>query len=107
MMPEHEMEFQLLLGEVEHANQQIGGYMDLQVKILGSLFSALGVGLGLLFAVGKTVSSVATAKVLVALSLVASFGVIQSSISYGIALGYMHYKTFILAPKLRELLKLL
>jgi hypothetical protein len=102
--PEKEREFQLLLAETEHANKQIGSYMDLQIKLIGFLFSALGAFVAILFA--ASLSSSNMAKAFLTISLIASFGVFQTAITYGTALSYIGYKAKILAPRLKELLQL-
>lgn len=102
------MEFQLLLKEVEHADRQIGAYLDLQIKILGLVFTVVAACLGLLLASGPepALAPDDLAKLLAILAAVGSLGVLQSSITYGIALGYMHGKVEFLAPRLQALLEL-
>ncbi len=104
-MTEPEMEFQLLVKELEHADRQIGSYLDLQMKILGFVFTFLVGCLGFLVA-GKAEGLENLPRLLVIASAVGSFGVLQSSINYGIALGYIYNKERWLSPRLQRLLKL-
>jgi hypothetical protein len=106
--PEKEKEFQLLLAETEYANKQIGSYMGVQMKLLGILFPAIGAIIAVLFATEKdpVLSELNTAKALLTLSLIGSFGILQTSITYGSTLTYMHYKNKVLGPRLEALLKL-
>lgn len=102
------MHFELLMKELEHADRQIGSYMDLQMKILALVFAFLGASLGLLLSTEKdrALTPQGTAKLLIIASAVASFGVLQSSINYGTALAYMHNKTHFIAPRIKVLLQL-
>lgn len=106
--PEKDREFKLLLAETEHANKQIGSYMGVQMKLLGVLFSALGAFVAILFAAEDKValSNSNLAKAFLAISLIASFGVFQTAISYGTALSYIGYKARRLAPRFKALLRL-
>jgi hypothetical protein len=110
MTTTEEKEFDLLHSEVEYCNSQIGNYFELQIKIFGFVASAAAVCLGLVFANGgegaKALSPPTTARVLVALSGVLSFAVLQGVITYSIALGYMGYKSVEVARRLKSLLAL-
>jgi hypothetical protein len=97
---------QLLLCETEHVNKQISSYMDLQIKLLTFVFAAIGGSLGLLFAVGPKPDSDRAAEILLVISLLGSFGILQSVITYGIALTHIDYKTNVLGPKWQKLLGL-
>jgi hypothetical protein len=103
-----EFEFQVLLKELDHADKQISAFMDLQMKILGVVFTILAASLGLLLSTApdKALTPHNLAKLLVVISAVGSFGVIQSTINYGIALGYMHNKLHFIAPRLQRLIGL-
>lgn len=107
-MNEKEMEFQLLVKELEHADGQVSSYLDLQMKILGLVFTVLAAGVGLLLTSrpDEAMSANNLAKLLTIAAAVASFAVLQSSITYGIALGYMHAKVSNLAPRFQRLLSL-
>lgn len=103
-----EFEFQVLLKELDHADKQISAFMDLQMKVLGVVFTILAASLGLLLSTApdKALTPHNLAKLLVVISVVGSFGVIQSTINYGIALGYMHNKVHFIAPRLQRLIGL-
>lgn len=105
---EREKEFELLLAETDYANKQIGSYMGVQMKLLGILFPVIGTIIAAVFAAEKNdvLSKESTATALLTLSLIGSFGILQTSITYGSTLTYMHYKNKFLAPKLQALLDL-
>ena len=107
-MTSQEMELQVLLKELEHADKQISSFMELQMKILGVVFTLLAATLGLLFTnkVGIKLEPQNIAILLVIISVVGSFGVMQSIINYGISLGYMHNKQDFISPRLKDLIKL-
>lgn len=102
------LEFDLLVKELEHADKQISAYMDLQMKILGFVFTVLAAATGLLLStkVGERLDSRGLAQLLILVSAVGSFGVLQSSVNYGIALGYIYNKECYLAPRFQKLLML-
>jgi hypothetical protein len=105
--PEKAKEFELLLAEADHSDEQIGSYMGLQTKQLGILFPAIGAIIAAVFAAKDGVlSDQNAAKALLTLSLIGSFGILQTSITYGSTLTYMHYKNEVLGPKLKALLNL-
>jgi hypothetical protein len=110
MTTAEEKEFDLLLSEAQNCNGQIGNFFELQIKIVGVVVSAVGLSLSLLAAAGQHgtyhLSPASSAKILVALSGVMSFAVIQGAITYAIAIGYMHYKALVVAPRLKQLLLL-
>lgn len=102
-----EKECQLLLAETEHVNKQISGYMGLQIKLLAFVFAAFGGGLGLLFATSdKEISVDRPLKILVVLSLLGSFAILQTVITYGVVLTNIDYKTHVLGPKWQAILGL-
>jgi hypothetical protein len=107
MATDKEFEFQVLLKELDHADKQIGSYMDLQIKILAVVFAILSASLGFLITTdaGKLTPH-NVAKLLVVVSVVSSLAVIQSTIYYGIALGYIHCKVQSIAPRLQRLIGL-
>jgi len=107
-MTEKEMELQVLLKELDHADNQISSYLDLQIKTLGLVFTVLAASLGLLLASNQAdaISPHNLAKLLVIIASTASFGVLQSSVNYGIALGYMYGKSTSIAPRIQKLLAL-
>ena len=100
----NEFEFQILVKELEHADKQISSYMDLQMKILGVVFTLLAASLGILFSTktGQTLTQENVSVVLGVISLLSSFGFLQTVINYGIALGYMYYKQCNIAPRLQR-----
>lgn len=101
-----ERELQVALKELDHADKQISSYMDLQLKIVGFVLAFFGTATGLLLSTeaGSRVHGLDLPKLLVIASAVGSFGILQSAINYGIALGYMYNKTRYLAPRLKLLL---
>ncbi len=102
-----EMEFQIIIKELDHADRQIESYMDLQTKILGVVFTFLGVILGLLLSkVTKVENPQDLAKLLIVASALGSFGVLQSTIAYGSVIGYIYGKVHLIAPRLVKLLDL-
>jgi hypothetical protein len=106
--PEKEKEFALLLAEAEYADKQIGNYQGIQTKQLGILFPAIGAVVAVVFAAEKEagLSPTNTAMVLLTLSFIGSFGILQTAITYGSILPYVHYKNEVLGPKLKSLLNL-
>jgi hypothetical protein len=107
-MTDSELHFQLLTKELDHADKQISAYMDQQMKILGFVFAFLGTSMGLFLTVrtGDGLSPQNLASLLVLASGVGSFGVLQSVINYGIALGYMYDKECYIATRFQKLLNL-
>jgi hypothetical protein len=105
---EKEKEFELLLAETEYANKQITGYMDLQIRVNSFIFSALAAVVAALFAAQKSleIPGPTAAKVLLVLSLIGSFGVLQTAITYGTSLTYIDRKQSVLGPRLQRLLGL-
>lgn len=105
---EKEKEFELLLSEANYADKQIGSFMGVQTKLLGILFPAIGAVIAVVFATEKDhgLSEPNTVKALLTLSLIGSFGILQTSIIYGSTLTYMHHKNKVLGPRLEALLKL-
>ena len=102
-----EMEFQIIMKELDHADRQIQSYMDLQMKILGVAFTFLGGILGLLLSKATGVANPQDlAKLLIVASALGSFGVLQSSIVYGTVIGYIYGKVHLIAPRLVRLLNL-
>ena len=71
-MVEKDMEFQVILKELDHADRQIASYLDLQMKILGFVFAFLGtsVGLTLVTEAGKALQPDSLAKLLAIISAV-------------------------------------
>ncbi len=107
-MDTREMEFQVIMKELDHADTQIQSYMDLQMKILGVVFTFLGGILGLLLSTKVTDGTrhQDLAKLLIIASSLGSFGVLQSSIVYGTVIGYIYGKVHLIAPRLARLLDL-
>lgn len=97
--------FDLLMSEKEHADKQIDTYMDLQIKLLGIVLAALAAAAGWIFGQknppepqGAELSAVYLVG-----STILSMTLLQTNISYGIALGYMHYKNTTLAAQFATL----
>lgn len=106
MTSKEEKECQLLLSETEYVNQQISSYMDLQIKTLTFIFAAIGIGLGFLFGKEHAPTPEQVPAILIVISLVGSFGILQSVVTYGVALTYIDYKANVLAGKWQSLLGL-
>jgi len=98
----------LLLSEKEHADRQIGSYLELQLKMMAFLFSALvvaaGLGLGGGSKAGITPSQ--TGVTLLIVVFIGIFAILQSVIMYGIVLGYIRYKQMVIGRSLKEVLGL-
>jgi hypothetical protein len=102
-----ETELQVLLSEKEHADRQIASYTELQLKLLAFLFGVGSVVLGLIFATGdKKLPEGSAPVVIIVASIAGCIVMLQSVLTYGIALGYIHYKKAMLAPRLVELAQL-
>jgi hypothetical protein len=98
-----ELELSILLSEKKHAEQVIRDYLGLQLKIFAFFSGAAGAVLALFFSKDAGTGQVDPA---VAASIVASAGclvLLQSMATYGIALGYIHYRQVAIMPRLREL----
>jgi hypothetical protein len=108
-----EKTFDVLMSEKTLADSQIGGAMDLNLKVLG-YFGACLVLLGWWFSEKGGLSSYKAGDPLpltfgvtcILLVLVSSAVVLQAVATYGVALGYIHYKDQVLGPALRDLLAL-
>jgi hypothetical protein len=101
---ERETAIKLLLSEKEHADRQIAGYLELQLKLLAFLFGAGGAVLGLAFAkLSDRPTHSELGYIAAFLSIAASVVSLQSVITYGIALGYIRYKQHDVMPTLRSL----
>ena len=106
MTPE-EVELQILLSEKEHADKQIGSYLELQLKLLAFLLGAGSAGLGFVFARGDQLLKPAEIAIVILVACAAGCVVmLQSIVTYGIALGYIYYKKSILGPRLVTLFRL-
>jgi hypothetical protein len=103
-MDPSEVEIQVLLSEKDHADRQIAAYSELQLKLLTFLFAAASAALGFVLAKGKdAIDPAQVPVVLVVVSVAGCVVMLQSVVTYGIALGYIHYKKAVLAPRLQSL----
>jgi hypothetical protein len=103
MKPE-EIELQILLSEKEHANHQISSYIELQLKLVAFLFGTSSAALG--FVLAKKDNALDPREMAIAILVACVAGcvvMLQSIITYGIALGSIYYKKSILGPRLGEL----
>lgn len=106
-MTPQEAELQVLLSEKEHADKQIGSYLELQLKLLAFLLGAGSAGLGFVFARGdQFLKPPEAAIVIIVICIAGCVLMLQSVVTYGVALGYIYYKKSILGPRLAELLQL-
>lgn len=103
-MDAKEVEISVLMSEKQHADSQIASFSELQVKLLAFLFGAASAGLGFVLAKGDKAIEPAQVPMVILLVCVAGCVVmIQAALSYGVALGYIHYKKQVLGPRLQEL----
>jgi len=109
MSEDRDKQFELLMSEKEQADKQIGSYLELQLKLHGVIFTAAAVGAGWAFAKGSgEFSAVPEVRATAALTVavVAIFAVLQTTVNYGIALGYIRYKHRVVGRRLQALLHL-
>lgn len=101
-------EFDVLMSEKEHADKQIGSYLENLLKLHTVIFAAAAVGAG--WAFSGSGDGFASGKVraiaALALAFLASFATLQTVSNYGIVLGYIRYKNRILGRRLQLLLNL-
>lgn len=103
-MTKEEAEFQVLMSEKEHADKQISSYLELQLKLLAFLLGTGSAVLGFVFAKGdKSLKPPEIAVIILVACFAGCVLMLQSVVTYGIALGYIHYKKATLAPRLRDL----
>ena len=106
-MTNAEAELQVLLSEKEHADKQISSYLELQLKLLAFLLGAGSAALGFVFAKGEKILEPREIAIVILVTCVAGCVVmLQSVVTYGIALGYIHYKKSTLVPRLNVLFAL-
>jgi hypothetical protein len=103
-MPAPEDELNVLLSEKQHADRAIGDYLELQLKIFALLSGGGAAVLGLFFAKSADQSTDSALGYAAALSAIGGcLIVLQSVATYGIALGYIHYKQVAIMPRLRSI----
>jgi hypothetical protein len=99
-----EIALRVLLSEKEHADRQISGYLELQLKLIAFIFGAAGAVLSLAFAkLADRPSASELGYICAFLSVGSSLVSLQSTITYGIALNYIRYKQRDIMPDLRAM----
>lgn len=109
MIDSAEKELEILLSEKEQADKQIGSYMDLQLKVHTVIFTAAAVAAGWIFAqskAGQPPSPEVRGAAALTLAYLGSFAILQGTITYGIVLGYIRYKHFVVGRRMQDLLEL-
>lgn len=95
MNPDEKL-FELLLTEKKLADEQIGKYVDLNLKILGFFGAAVAI-MGWLYsdkgiAYSSSPRPIAVGVISLAVALIGCGVILQGVSTYGIALGYIQYK---------------
>jgi hypothetical protein len=101
-------ELKVLMSEKEQADKQIGSYIELQLKLFAFLFSAGVVAGSWVFSSGRFSELPETAKAACALALafIGCFAVLQSVVNYGIVLGYIRYKHFVVGDRIMKIARM-
>lgn len=90
--PEKERLFELLMSELDHANQQIRSYSDFQTKLIAVVFTVLVAIVGWALGTNAQLGDHGVPYVLLAAFLVLCFTILHGVFSYGTTLNYMLYK---------------
>lgn len=100
--------FALLLSEKEYTDRQIATNLATNVKLLGTIFTAIIAALGWLFATetGSALSPDKVGIVLLALVALSSITSLMSTMFNGYTFSYIAYKSGHLGPRLAEHLEL-
>jgi hypothetical protein len=108
-MDKVEAELNILMSEKEHADKQIGSYLELQVKVHTFIFTAAAAAAaGWIFArkEGDLSSPEVRSAAVLVLAFLGSFAILQGIIVYGIVLGYIRYKNKVVGNRIKDLLGL-
>lgn len=101
-------EFDVLMSEKQHADKQIGSYLENLLKVHTVIFAAAAVGAGWAFSRSGDgfASEEVRAIAALVLAFLASFATLQTVSNYGIVLGYIRYKNQVLGRRFQKLLNL-